>query len=541
VNHVRVVALAVWVVLAGPCPPAAADEAADAFNSLYGKDVKQAKATAGKADDVSLAKELLKAAKVLKGQVGLLGLLCEKAYELAAADAAGYDTAIRAMQFLAERAPEKQAAALGRIVPLRERQYRASRGIDRAEWAEELIQACLAAGEAEAGREQFAAAGRLYRKAAAVARKVRSERRGEIGSRLEQLTERRRVAGELKSMLRRLAANAGDVVARRRLVELYVVEYDQPAEAARLLKEKPRGVSLGRLPGGLSEEALAQRLALAAGKLGDLSEAACLELGEWYRQLAEAGGTTTAAKPKLLARARTYYQQFLGKHTVEDVLAARAELGLKKVEAALARLAPSDAGGWMYLIRTIDLAKHAYQGGYSAGKWRRRADGLASPAGEFEQVMIPVIPKGSYHLRVVLALERAVGGGTNIFAVMLPTEGGHTILEIGPESCHFSIKGDRLYAKVAAGVKLLFRRPYRLDVKVLAQGDQARITVELNRKTVLRWRGPQKELTTYATAWDLPNPKALGIGAKQAHVLVHALRLRMLSGEAEPVGRGQTK
>ncbi len=521
--------------------PAGGDVATETFNSLYAKDIQKVKATRDKADDVALAKELLKAAKASEGQPALLALLCENACELSRADPAGYEFAAAAMALLAEKVPKTKARCMREIVAIRQRQFRRAQGLDRFGAAGELIDACVTAGDERVACDELREARVYYEKALPLAVKINSERGGEIEARIKRLAPRARILREFELMERRLKANAKDVLARRRLIELHAVEFDDPAQAGKLVKEKPDGAVLGKLLACESEEVLAERLSLATAEPERLSEAACLDVGEWYRRLADTKTTTEVAKPKLLKRAETGYRHFLNRHAAEDILRTRANLALNKVRTALAGLAPADAGGWMYLLKTIDLDKHAKRSGYSRGAWQRRPDGLASPPGDLESVMIPVIPKGSYHLRVLFALEGKGEAWGNKLILMLPTEGGCTHLSVGPDTCGFSIKGDGLYSRVKATVKVGFRRPHLLDVKVIVEGEQAQIIVELNRQTVIRWRGTQKELTDYQDALHLPNRKALGFGTNSAHVLVRAVKLRMLSGEAEFLSEDEVK
>ncbi|MCX5684949.1 MAG: hypothetical protein NT049_14885, partial [Planctomycetota bacterium] len=82
-----------------------ADEAADAFNQVFGEEYKRATASPATADDVALAKQMLDAAKAADKQPPLLALLCEKTYELGIKDPSGHATALAAMELLAEKVP----------------------------------------------------------------------------------------------------------------------------------------------------------------------------------------------------------------------------------------------------------------------------------------------------------------------------------------------------------------------------------------------------------------------------------------------------
>jgi hypothetical protein len=118
------------VVIAGllclAAGPLLADEAEDAFNSLYGNEYKKVAATPDKGDDIALAKQLLDAAKAPGVQPGLLSILCDKAYELGVKLPAGYEMAAEAMELLVQKVPAGAAAALDRVATIREKQYQAA-------------------------------------------------------------------------------------------------------------------------------------------------------------------------------------------------------------------------------------------------------------------------------------------------------------------------------------------------------------------------------------------------------------------------------
>ena len=85
---------------------AMADEAEDAFNSLYGDELERVAATPSSADDMILAAKLLEAVRGVTGQPALLAVLCEKTYVLAGKSPAGCATALAAMELLAEMLAE---------------------------------------------------------------------------------------------------------------------------------------------------------------------------------------------------------------------------------------------------------------------------------------------------------------------------------------------------------------------------------------------------------------------------------------------------
>ena len=150
-----------------------ADEAEDAFNSLYGNDYKKATATPDKADDVALAADLLKAAKAQGVQPGLVAVLCDKAYELGVRLPAGYETAVEAMELVAQAIPAGAAAASDRVATIREKQYQAAKGLEKADAGEVFIESVLAAAGAHMASGATAEASALLRKALVVANAIK--------------------------------------------------------------------------------------------------------------------------------------------------------------------------------------------------------------------------------------------------------------------------------------------------------------------------------------------------------------------------------
>lgn len=306
----------------------AADEAQQAFDSLYGKDLRRVLATREKADDVALARQLLAAARQADRQPRLLALLCRQAYELGARDADGYDAAIEAMDLLAEKQPAERNNCRAKLLALHQRRYGASRGADRSAAGEALIGYLIALADEQAAAGDYAAATGHLRRASYVASAVRSRAREAVNDRLKRVVALERTARDIERTTKRLAAAPDDLAARERLIRLHLVERDDPAAAARLVTPACREETRTYVP-------------LAAKEVGGLPEAARLQLAEWYRGLA--GGASAAARPALLRRAKDAYEAFLADHAAKDLARTKAELALRKVGQELAKLAPAPA------------------------------------------------------------------------------------------------------------------------------------------------------------------------------------------------------
>jgi hypothetical protein len=105
-----------------------AEKAAEAVQSLYGAELNRVAATRDVADDLALAAKLLEAARAADAQPVLLAVLCEKAFDLAAEDPKGYETALAAAELLARKVPQRAEAMQERVLSVRQRQYDAARG-----------------------------------------------------------------------------------------------------------------------------------------------------------------------------------------------------------------------------------------------------------------------------------------------------------------------------------------------------------------------------------------------------------------------------
>ena len=323
--------------------PVLADEAADTFNKLYGEDLKRVAATPLPADDVALAKQMLEDAKKAGDQPAFLTLLCEKAYELAAKDPSGYPTATTAMDLLAGKVPDKKVECLQKNAALYQKQYAAARGEARVKAGENVIAALSALAEAKAAAGDVDGAGMTLRQAIVVATAIKSENRTALQARIENLAPQQKIERQIAAVQAKLDANPKDAASRKELVRLYLVEMDNPAEAAKSLDET-------------LDEATRKYVPAAAKPVGDVPEVECTELGDWYKGLADQTAVP-ASKGAMLRRAQGYYQRFLELHTAADLARTAATLTLRRIEDALAKSGPVPEPKFSPPTLTLDLGK----------------------------------------------------------------------------------------------------------------------------------------------------------------------------------------
>jgi tetratricopeptide (TPR) repeat protein len=507
-------AAAVLLILAAS---ARADDATDALDQLYGDDLKRVLATPSPADDVALAKQLLDAAKKVSNQVAFLTVLCEKAYELAAKDASGYPTATAAMDLLAETVGDKKADCLQKCVALYQKQYAAARGDAKVKAGETLTEALGKVAEVQAATGDVDGAAATLRQAIAIATAIRSDTKAALQAQLDGLAPQAKMEKQLAALKAKLDAKPDDAAARKELVRLYLVELDNPAEAAKFVDES-------------LDEATRKYVPAAVKPIQEAPELACRELGEWYRGLADQAAAQ-AGKGAMLRRAQGYYERFVGLHTTDDLARTTATLALNKIEDALAKLPANKAlpGMWIDCLKLVAPAKHGV-----AGKWERKDQGLVVAPGQFSRLTIPVAPTGHYEVKVVFVRTNGDGAvlvalpvGPTACGLVLSAARGHSS---GLEAINGNWAGDGANETAVRPGTLVNGQEYSLDIKVMLQGQQAEIATSLDDRPFVHWKGALSALSTFPD-WRTPDPKCLGLGAHLSAVEFRRVRMRALSGE----------
>jgi hypothetical protein len=511
-----------WAAETEKAPDDAA-KAAEVFQSLYGEDLKRVAATRDAADDVALAARLLEAAQAAETQPALLALLCEKAADLGLADPRGFDTALAAAGLLAAKVPEMADAAMDKAVAVRRRQYDLSRGADRAPAGEKLCEAIgdAAAAQAEAG--DWDEAVKRYRQALTLAHTLRSDKAAALEARLKTATQRQQSAAKAAQLEARVKADPADRQARDQLIRLVLADLDDPAGAAEYLDTA-------------CDPALRKYVPAAAKGVEAAPELACVELGDWYRDLATAAAGALAKGPMLL-RARAYYDRFLGLHASADIDRTKAELALTKVEEELDRFRGRETGRWIDLLKLIDPEKDAVK-----GKWQRTAAGLTVAPGNEARLAIPLSTSGTYELEYKAVRVSGLQAGHT----MLPVGSTSVLLVIngwegaGSGLCNIDGKEPDKNGTAVPAANLKIGQPFTVKVKVALEGDQASISVALDGKPYIAWKGPLSALALHPD-WAMPNRKCLGFGAWQSQLIFQSARVRMLSGEAVPLRPAETQ
>jgi hypothetical protein len=301
--------------------PALADQAGDTYESLFGAEEKRVTASATKKDDAEFAQKLLAAVEKVKDDPRLRDLLLEKAYEIGSRNSLGYATAVDAMHKLVEADAARKAECRQKILKVLELRFRDARGPDQVPVAQEVIALQGEEADEALAAGKFAEALAAYNRAYALASRLRLRQADSLARTIKTVTARQAVQKEKDRLTALRQANPSDQAAARKLLMIYLVEDDDPAEAAKLLAAAQPG------------EPFQSEIPLAAKPWQELQEDSAMELAGWYESLAEKAGDN--GRPKMLARAKAYLKTFLTLHGQDDGKALKAKLQLAKVEKLL--------------------------------------------------------------------------------------------------------------------------------------------------------------------------------------------------------------
>jgi WD40 repeat protein len=312
-------ALAVGVSAVGlAADSTAATDAQATFKSLYGPEVAKAMRTATTVDDVKLAGVLLEAAGASRNDPALLKLICDNAYDLGKRSSAGYEVALEAMDVLSANAPSSKAECLDKVVGIHQLRYTRSRLADRPAAAGVLLEAMVAACDANAQAGNIAAAKLQCMKASRLALSARLPQKEALQAKYKELVAIERSNKLLAGYEARLKADPSHIASREALINIYLIEKNDPVTAAKWLNED-------------CDQHMRTYLTMAAGDINAIPEPTLMEMGAWFGSLA--ANAQVAHKGGLLIRAQTFYQSFISKHKDADVARTKAMLALGKIQA----------------------------------------------------------------------------------------------------------------------------------------------------------------------------------------------------------------
>jgi hypothetical protein len=325
--------LAAVVFCASPAPGAdAKGDPKEMYASLFAEEEKAALATPGRADDLAFAKKLLAAADGVSDSPLLQMVMYEKALDFAARCKDGRAVAKDAARRLAAADPKRKAECDDRVLKMLEAQLRAADRTESATVARELLDHLLATVDGDVADHRAADAVAHLRRAGLVATQFKLPEAEGLAERLKAAAAAEKIDAEIAACQKTLAATPGNEVTARRLLMLYLVEKDDPNQAEKLL------ASAG------PDEQFKTFLPLLKKDASEIPEALCTDLGGWYCSLA--AKASPAGRPKMLTRARGFYQRFLDLHNQSDGPALRVKIQLAKVDKDLERCGtPTPVGG----------------------------------------------------------------------------------------------------------------------------------------------------------------------------------------------------
>jgi hypothetical protein len=406
------------------------------------------------------------------------------------------------------------AAPEDELLQARRMMYEAARGPDKATAGAAYIDALLEAVQARTEAGVLPDGVALLQKAMATAIVIKSDRRPEIEVQLKSLADLARAARAAEDLKKQVEAHPEDAALREKLVRMYLVDLDNPADAAKYVE-------------GVADESLRRFVPAAAKGVEAAPELACVALGDWYRVLAETAAPR--ARPTILARAQGYYRRFLELHTADDLDRAKVLLFQQKVDEELAKLPSPKTAKWIDLLAMVDPARDTV-----TSRWKRVDQALsaapAAPAG----IVVPVKVQGDYE--VELKFRRT--SGDDMVGLTLPIATGHVSLNLGGYRGQASglefVDGKRCTLN-ATKVPIVLQndRSYVALAKVIVRGQEAEISVKLDGRPVINYKGPVASLAM--PKWFAVAPKAFCLLAWESGAIFESLRVKMLSGEAKPL------
>ncbi len=303
----------------------AGESAEDAFQSLFGDEMRKAQASNSPKQLTELAEKILKAAKSASADRPFHLVLCQKAYDLASKVTEGFPTAVAAMKQLGDANVEQRAQCLDKSADVYQRWLITTRGEEKNRVADAFYSCLLETGDRAAREDDWALAAKAHKAAMTLADSSRPTHKEEATARAMYSTAMQQADQRLDSAKAKLAASPADAAASKAAMTICLVDFDDPNAANAYLS-------------GAADPHASTYVPLARQSPGGQLEAAAKELAEWYRSLAIAAGPH--AKGPMLRRAKTYYQRYLALHTAADREVTKAKIALEQIEQELGKVAP---------------------------------------------------------------------------------------------------------------------------------------------------------------------------------------------------------
>lgn len=292
------------------------------FDRLYDDELRAVAATASSSDDHALSKKLLSESSRYRSQTGMLELMAVRAFKLSAKDPVDLAQANKCIDLLNRYLPDRRLEWMLLQLKLRERVILRLQGDAKEKARQSLVATYESVGEQMETEGEFFKARIHYRRAVNLAIRHDDATTKRLWGRIDKLTFRQRTYEKLKRLLAQLERNPDDHQAGRAIVDLYIVELNDPKSAtayARLFSgRKKRNVELADTP---------------SSKLGDED---AWELANWYQAYADRA--LEMYRPPLLAKARDLFKRFLRSPDKGDIRVSLAQASLEKVDQQIREL-----------------------------------------------------------------------------------------------------------------------------------------------------------------------------------------------------------
>lgn len=493
------------------------DEIRNLFDEIFADKIKKARATPSKADDAEVAAELLAATSDLGEEKKVLILCCEKAYEMGSAGPGGYATAIKAMRLLAREAGDRKREALSNIVKVRKRMYSTSRNREqRTRTGNDLIEDYMALAEAQESASDPSGALNSCRLAMTIARSIRSDRADELKAEYNRMAAMRATYDRIKTLKTTLKSRPDDAKTAEKLVKTILVELDNPAEASGYITP-------------VKDEKLKTNVPLAAKDIAEIRIDQAVELGNWYKSLADE--SPAAFKANMLTRAAAYLEKALAGTEDKGLAQLKIKVTLEKINQELTRAPGGKTGTWLDLMKATKLEDCLLAG--KSSDFGRQGTGLRISngyGGGTPCLALPAVPTGSYELQATASFAKKgaflflLPVGSTSVGLALNSNGRVSLASVdGAEWPPKEVRFPMVEGKV------------EVTIRVMTKGRDAAIRISPADITkAISWSGSAAALTP--KGWEKAKLKSIGISVDgYPTVIVSDLKIRSLSGRIQPL------
>jgi len=308
-----------WLI----APVAGANDAAQIIESLFGDRIKAVQRTATRSDDVALAAQMIETARGDTVNEAMRAALCDKACDLAQRDASGSTTILEAIRLWpCEGTAEKRAAIRDRHVELLTRAQQLGRAEDREAAGTMLLDTLMTAGDERMEDRLYDEAIAAYRRAAALALRVKPDAVVDAKAALDAAMHRQRVTRSIDLYRTKLLEDRSNVAVAEALIKLYLIDEQNPQAAQPYLE--------------IAIDAKLKTAALSLKDANSLSVTESATLGEWLMD--ETVSLPASSQAAALAIAKGHFERAYAQQDADNLTRTKAKLQITEIESRLAKL-----------------------------------------------------------------------------------------------------------------------------------------------------------------------------------------------------------